>query len=1077
MHPAIPAPGTISWVRRLFKMRAALFTLLLLALTFALAQPASAQLALSNNYFVTGDYVVGGVGLRGLGVNGVATGTINVPDKNSVPATGVPAGADIVAAYLYWETVEKSQSASAGQQGSFNGYAITGTQLGNPNAPTSWSSGGCSGSSNGTATMRMYRADVRPYLPLDANGNIKTPNSVTPGSYQVRLADSGSNGGGTPLTLGASLVIIYRVQSPQVPLNSIVLYDGALAPSNSSSTMSLTMQGFYDAATAANAKITHIVGNGQPNKSETVYLNGATLSSLYGSLPPFPGIYNQNTISATGGGSWDNPTWTPTSAVPADAPSAMTQVVPSGSNSGCVNWGVVIFSTTVQNSDSDGLLDAWKRDGGYTDVNTGQWVALPGAKKGQKDLFIELDYSNNLDSSAGSYPHSHLPKQAALDKVGDALLRAGVHVHFDLGAGIYQSDIKYVISYPVPPPKDSLATVFPSAGGNAISEGLLVCKDGITAPLCAFPNQATVGWKGGVEFVQSDPTLGNFEPGRKDSYHYVFFAHGLGMPRTYWASAGLADALKNSGVATLNSISVSNNVATVIITTPAGFPKPGDPGCSDANCDRVTVDGALLPQPKDVSLNGIFQVSALAAGPGANQTTFTIQTPGVINGVYDFSSEPELVLSFGGPVSMSGFSDVGGADSTVTFGLWPADDAADCQPDPTKATTTTYCTNQVGTITAEAGTLLHELGHTLFLTHGGTFFPKGNVVSSEPLAGQQTNSALEPANYGLNCNPAFLSTMNYLFQIRGFPDGGIDYSNQTLPSVSELALNEQTGLGTDMYNAGQPAHLTRWFARPSPIDTQLGTRTSQAHCDGTPTAKEEKLLVRVDENPIFKPMIDWNNDLVIPNQTQPVAWQDVNFNGSIFAAPDPPASPAFNDMQGFNDWVNLDLRQIGARSNAFGSSGNRFTGGGSRFTGGGNRFTGGGNRFTGGGSRFTGGGSEQDSDLANTTADSPLILTPVMSGHSVLVTWNVPDFGQFRVYSVWRATGSFASLSAAVAAKAAFTNIGSIGKLTNTAPPSPLQVLDGTVKNNTYYTYFVAGTNKQGVQSAPSATRSIFVKF
>ena len=1073
MHPAIPAPGTISWVRRLFKITAAL---LLFALTFSLAQPASAQLALSNNYFVTGDYVVGGVGLRGLGVNGVATGTINIPDQNSVPATGVPAGADIVAAYLYWETVEKFQSASAGQQGFFNSYAITGTQLGNPNAPTSWSSGGCSGSSNGTATMRVYRADVRPYLPLDANGNIQTPNSVTPGSYQVRLADSGSNGGGTPLTLGASLVIIYRVQSPQVPLNSIVFYDGALAPSNSSSTMSLTMQGFYDASTSATAKITHIVGNGQPNKSETVYLNGSTLSSRYGSLPPFPGIYNQNTISATGGGSWDNPTWTSTSAVPADASTAMTQVVPSGSNSGCVNWGVVIFSTTVQNGDSDGLLDSWKRDGGYTDVNTGQWVALPGAKNGQKDLFIELDYSSNLGGSADSYLHSHLPKQAALDKVGEALLRAGIHVHFDLGAGIYQSDTKFVISYPVPPPKDSLATIFPNAGGNAISEGLLVCKDGITAPLCAFPNQATVGWKGGVEFVQSDPTLGNFQSGRKDSYHYVFFAHGLGMPRTYWASAGLADALKNSGVATLNSISVSNNVGTVVITTPLGFPKPGDPGCSDTNCDRVTVDGALLPQPKNVSLNGIYQVSALAAGPGANQTTFTIQTPGVINGVYDFSSEPELVLSFGGPVSMSGFSDVGGADSTVTFGLWPADDPTGCQPDPTEASTA-YCTNQVGTITAEAGTLLHELGHTLFLTHGGTFFPKGSVVSSEPLAGQQTNSALEPANYGLNCNPGFLSSMNYLFQIRGFPDGGIDYSSQTLPSVSELALNEQTGLGTDIYNAGQPAHLTRWFAVPSAIDTQLGTRTSQAHCDGTPTAKEEKLLVRVDENPIFKPMIDWNNDLIIPNRTQPVAWQDVNFNGSVFASPDPPASPAFNDMQGFNDWVNLDLRQIGARSNAFGSSGNRFTGGGSRFTGGGNRFTGGGNRFTGGGSRFTGGGSEQDSDLANTTADSPLILTPVMSGHSVSVTWNAPDFGQFRVYSVWRATGSFTSLSAAVAAKATFTNVATIGKLTNTAPPSPLQVLDGTVKNNTYYTYFVAGTNKQGVQSAPSATRSIFVKF
>jgi hypothetical protein len=451
MQTTIPASVATSWVRRLFPVTAAL-------LLFVFAQPAVSQstnqLLLSNNYFVTGDYVVGGVGLRGLGVNGVATGTINIPDQNSVPAQGVPPGADIVAAYLYWETVESSQTGAAtGQQGFFNHYAITGTIRGNPNAPTSWSTGGCSGSSQGSKTMRVYRADVRPYLNLDTSGNL-----LGNGTYEVKLADSGSNGGGVPLTLGASLVIIYRVQSPQVPLNSIVLYDGAFAPSNSSSTMTLPIVGFYQADSASNgaspvAKITHIVGNGQPNKSESVSLNSSPLPSLYGSLPPFPGVYNQNTISASGGGSWDNPTWRADAAVPpGETAPATAMVVPSGSNSGCVNWGVVVFSTTVKNSDNDGLLDVWKQkqNQGYKDVNTGQWVALPGVKTGQKDLFVELDYASNLDSSAGTYLHSHLPKQAALDKVGDALLRAGVHVHFDLGAGIYQGD-QYVISYPVAP--------------------------------------------------------------------------------------------------------------------------------------------------------------------------------------------------------------------------------------------------------------------------------------------------------------------------------------------------------------------------------------------------------------------------------------------------------------------------------------------------------------------------------------------------------------------------------------------------------------------------------------------------
>src|SRR5215469_12419655 len=194
---------------------------------FAQATP---PLNFSNNYFVTGDYVVAGVGLRGLGANGFATKQFTMPDANSVPAAGVPQGAEIVAARLYWQTVESSQSTFAGQNGFFRavfpggpatGYPITGAVLGNPNAPVSWSSGGCSGNSQGSKTIRFYGADVRPYLPQDAQGNI-----LANGTYEVSLADSGSNGSGTPLTLGASLIIIYRAITPSLPLTSVVIYDG-----------------------------------------------------------------------------------------------------------------------------------------------------------------------------------------------------------------------------------------------------------------------------------------------------------------------------------------------------------------------------------------------------------------------------------------------------------------------------------------------------------------------------------------------------------------------------------------------------------------------------------------------------------------------------------------------------------------------------------------------------------------------------------------------------------------------------------------------------------------------------------
>ena len=1050
----------------------------------ASAQNANNQLNLTNNYFVTGDYVVGGVGLRGLGVNGLATGTINIPDANSVPAAGVPAGADIVAAFLYWETVEKSKSTFAGQNGFFNGFAITGSILGNPNAPTSWSSGGCSGSSNGATTIRAYRADVRPFLPLDANGNVLTPNAATPGSYTVQLADSGSNGGGTPLTLGASLVIVWRVLSPAVPLNSIVFYDGAVAPNNSSSTMSQALQGFYQAAAAPIAKITHIVGDGQTNKSQNVMLNAVNLTSLYAGRPPFPGFYN---------GSWDNPTWVVNNygaAVNANDSMETTSVVPNGSGSGCVDWGVVIFSTTVQDTDGDGLLDVWEDNQGYVDAISSQFVALPGANKLVKDIFLETDYLSNLDGSAGPYLHSHLPKQAALDMVGDAFKNApvdcdamgknckGVQVHFDVGPTNYAGNCSTTHPAACPDPY----IIAGGTGGNAISEGAVVCADAPGAP-CQFPSTPAVGWKDGLLFVKNNATLpgnanvplGSFQSGRKSSYHYVLFGHALGEPRSFWTTFGAT--LKSPLFAKLDSIVNTGNSGVVTIESPAGLLKPGDcpnpaiPACGDANVDRVTVAGAL-GQP---ALNGTYlHPTILSSSTDANNvttTTFSITTSGVANGTYNFGNEQRLVVVYAGPTSSSGHSDLGGGDSEVMFGLWGADDPANCQADPSQPLTAlkpTYCNNQLGTALQQAGTLMHEAGHTLTLTHGGAYYNDPNNPSVP--------------TYELNCKPNFLSVMSYLFQVRGFPDGGIDYSGQTLAPLDETQLNESVGIG-----AGA-AHLTRWYGPPNALDAQIG-HLATAHCDGTPKGANET-AVRIDGTIPPAPMIDWNNNLIVPDAIEPVAWEDVNFNGSTSNSPD----AAF---QGFNDWNNVDLLQIGARENALGFSGGTGAGANPQAIGGGtyaqaigggaqSQAIGGGahaqaigggaqSQAIGGGAlaQAVGGGAEQDEDQANANADAPTGLTAVQSSHMVVLNWAAPGFGQTRKYTIWRATGSFPTLTSVIANSAQFKIIGTVTKPT----PPATTFTDSNVKNNSPYTYFVTDTNKQGAQSGASAPATVFVKF
>ncbi len=1075
-----------------FSRRATLTTALSVLLVAGFAQSSWAQtgtnpLNIFKNYFVTGDYVVAGWS-KGSSANGYTSGTISIPDtlqpaQNDVPRM-VPVGANIIAAYLYWATVEGNQNTYAGQSAYFNGYAISGTILGNPNAPTSWSTGGCSGSAQGSKTMRTYRADVRPFLPVDTNPVSPTFGAtIADTTISVRLADSGSNGNTTPEALGASLVVIYSVLSPATPLNAIVLYDGAYAPSNSSLTISQAIAGFYEPATSPVAKLTHIVANGQPNKGELVYLNNSTepLPSIYGSRPPFPGIY----------GTWDNPTWVLSQygyVNTADI-SETTSVAPTATNSGCVSWGAIVMSTTVQDTDNDGLLDVWENNQGYTDAVSNQWVALPGANRSVKDLFIEADYLTDLPPNTipGTIPHSHLPQQATIDYVGKAFANQGINVHFDLGQNIYEGD-PYVIPYPVPIPSPLPAGTLPpqaGSGGNAISEGALLCTDGAT--LCPYPGQPSVGWKGGFELVQNTSTLGNFQlgnfqPGRQQSYHYMLFGHSLGSPVSYWSTVG--SELADPTIPQLVSIVNSGSTARITIQSPSGTIKPGDcpnaafPDCSDANNTRITITGAL----GQTTLNGtyLFGKPNSSTTNGLTTTTFTVSTSGVASTTYNFSNEPQLGVAYLGPTSTSGHSDFGGGgDSMVTLGLWGADDPANCEPDPSVPLTgdLAYCDNQVGTLQVQIGTLMHELGHTLALTHGGTYY----IDTGNPSL----------PSYELNCKPNFLSVMNYLFQVRGFADGGFDYSGQTLDSLNESypSLSESTGLGGVV-----AAHLTRWYSIPNALDVFLqkttGGRYATSHCDGTSLTPADVPAVRV-EGTVFpggtnSGPLDWNNDLAIDAVLSPGI--DLNYNGII-------GDPSFS---GFNDWeVGMNLQQMGAREDSFGYSagGVKFGGGGVKFggggvdnDGGGVKFGGGGVKFGGGGVKFGGGGIDQDSTLANSTVGAPTSLTCAVAqpnvpacvassgtlletGKSIPLSWSGPIFGQIRKYYIWRAVGSFNSQGVL----GNFSKFTLLATLTGTPPAMTYK--DSNLKNNTTYTYFVTDANLQGVQSGASNSVTVTVKF
>jgi hypothetical protein len=956
-----PCTRTRRGVRKVLSILYVLALLLLIG--FGQTGFTQTPLNFSNNYFVTGDYVVAGVGLRGLGVNGYATKQFTMPDANSVPSTGVPLGADIVGAFLYWETVESSKTTFAGQNGFFRpvfqggpatGYPITGVVLGNPNAPVSWSSGGCSGNSQGSKTMRVYGADVRPYLPLDAKGNV-----LANGTYEVSLADSGSNGGSAPLTLGASLIIIYRALTPSLPLTSVVIYDGAFAPANGSSTMTQSLQGFYQAAANPISKLTHIVGNGQNNKYETVSLDGVNLPSPYGNLPPFPGYYN---------GSWDNPTWSFSgngNPVKASDASATTMVVPNSSNSGCVSWGAVIVSTTVQNSDNDGILDVWKQNQGYCDasVNGGvcattdpSWVALPGATKGKKDVFVELDYMCSIVNADGTCDttngYSFYPSAGALTMMTNAFSHKGVNAHFIPGNPGYSG---------------AFAT-------GAIQEQ--TCTD--TDPACQNPtlspyvNQpGIVGWKAGYEFLKNQPLnypdettcqkalngpcIRRFQHGRKDSYHYALFAHAVGLPE--WALTG----------GSLTSVVASGNTVTFITSSPHGL---------IAGTDRVTISDAIT----NPSLNGTYMVQT------ASGNTFTIQIPTATNAAYTQSTDPGLSVASGRIYTTSGVSDIGGADSLITLGLWGA----------------TGQTDQV-----EAGTFFHELGHSNGLTHGGFYYdtPGSYFATVEP-----------------NCKPNYQSVMSYQFQVDLLDNGVLDYSEQQLNTLNENGL--PAGLSSTDGSA-LAYSTTKWYTPNQPGG--IGSAATH-HCDGTPLAPG------TDPNPTM---------YLVGGAANPItpAWvngSDVNFDGTLNTT-----------LRGYNDWANLDLRQIGATGSDIVGTGTPKLGAGTPKLGAGTPKLGAGTPKLGAGV----GNAELTLTTANSSVRPPRFLTATLTAppRYIQLNWTAPTFGQINSYNIYRATNGTPTPPA----------IASV-------PGNTLTYTDKNVTCGPTYTYVVTAVLSDGRESVPS---------
>ena len=119
------------------------------------AQVANA-LPFSKSYTITGNYVVGGVDLKPSSKGkGFITGTI--------PMSEVPANADIVAAFLYWETIWSDKAQVDGAR--FRGLPIVAVKASSTilDKPSAQCAGG---GGNSTKTLTMYKVDAGDFKPI-----------------------------------------------------------------------------------------------------------------------------------------------------------------------------------------------------------------------------------------------------------------------------------------------------------------------------------------------------------------------------------------------------------------------------------------------------------------------------------------------------------------------------------------------------------------------------------------------------------------------------------------------------------------------------------------------------------------------------------------------------------------------------------------------------------------------------------------------------------------------------------------------------------------------------------------------
>lgn len=252
--------------------------------------------------------------------------------------------------------------------------------------------------------------------------------------------------------------------------------------------------------------------------------------------------FGNSTAAPLSGSAWNSANVSSLPSGPEEHGKAIVRLLQKGmtDTNTASDWTLVNFATPagrndipagVVDSDRDGIPDSAKIEG---NTYGGLDLYAMGARPGQRDIFVEIDYMQGTDVAL-------TPRREALQKLVDAFAAKGIAIHLDSGnlhSEVFDPDN------------------FNLGGGNPLAFAKCI-------ELASASNQSRTGCSSFYDYKSA-----NFDVRRKQVFHYAIFGNSQNIDGS-GGSSGVAEVYGNDLIVTVggNGLNTSNAANRNLLTS------------------------------------------------------------------------------------------------------------------------------------------------------------------------------------------------------------------------------------------------------------------------------------------------------------------------------------------------------------------------------------------------------------------------------------------------------------------------------------------------------------------------------